>query len=60
MEYGILKDGTMVISTNIKTVKNVKKQYKTQAEYVKAGGIIPFTMMDAKQQKEYLAKQGGI
>lgn len=41
MEYGKLKDGTFFITTKIKDIKNIAKTYKTEKEFIKAGGVIP-------------------
>lgn len=59
MQYGILKDGTFVITENIENINNVDKTFKTEKAFKDAGGIIPFTMMNAQEQKEYMAKQAG-
>ena len=56
MQYGILKDGTFVITQSIEDVNNVDKIFVSKAEYLAAGGTIPFTMMDEKEQEVYFAE----
>lgn len=63
MDYGLLEDGTMVISDDITVVNNVKTVYKSKDEYVKAGGYIPETMMTDKEREEHyveFAKQNEV
>ena len=56
MDYGILEDGTMVITDDITVVNNVKTVFKNKDEYVKAGGYIPETMMTDKEREEHFAE----
>lgn len=56
MQYGILENGTMVISDDITVVNNVKTVFKSKSEYVKAGGIIPETMMTDKEREQHYAE----